>query len=254
MKNAKRLNAFTLVELLVVVGIIAILASLLLASISSAKAKARNIVCINNLKQHGVGLVNFVAQTGEYPLTFDTNKSWQINSDSEQNRSWFRAIDPTGTNFSQNTGLWHCPSAKRPENMPDFLSFVHYGYNGSGLQKTRDDLSGLGGTMPGDSFPVGPVKESMVSSPVEMIALGDGMVGWGAKLQDGTHLIGRTAMADDSYTDYKLLNKRHASKANIVFCDGHVEALTFQRLFKDEHESALRLWNRDNQPQRERLK
>ena len=46
---------------------------------------------------------------------------------------------------------------------------------------------------------------------------------------------------------------RHQGKANVVFCDGHVESPTLEFLFEDTSDAALSRWNRDHQPHREKL-
>jgi prepilin-type processing-associated H-X9-DG protein len=50
-----------------------------------------------------------------------------------------------------------------------------------------------------------------------------------------------------------LISFAVTGKANVVFCDGHVESPTLPFLFTDTSDAALSRWNRDHQPHRERL-
>ena len=268
-------------ELLVVIGIIAILAALLLSAVSQAKGKAQRIQCVNNVRQLGIGLLAFVSDNNVYPLHVNSD----FNNYPEHKRLWMTTVQETGFVSANNgtnripfikfsgEGVWKCPSVSKPAYLKGEGSFLSYGYNGYGMTTTMDtNTLGLGGHLNNASAfnpnapksPAPPIKESEVVSPSEMIAIGDSFFGdYGDMnvIEDGGHAIGRTSGMGTNLNPTSLEQikyhlggtQRHQGHANIVFCDGHVESPTLKFLFEDTSDEALRRWNRDHLPHREKL-
>ena len=84
------------------------------------------------------------------------------------------------------------------------------------------------------------------------MAIADGFWGTGKSLYGGEMQISRTPQP----LRYGLTAEpfsRHLGKANVVFCDGHVESPKLAFLFEDASDTALSRWNRDHSPHREKL-
>lgn len=86
-------RGFTLVELLVVIAIIGILVGLLLPAVQAAREAARRMQCSNNLKQHGLALLNYESTYRRFPIGFtDTAPTNAMLKDGGW--SWMCAILP----------------------------------------------------------------------------------------------------------------------------------------------------------------
>jgi len=119
-RNQSRKRGFTLIELLVVIAIIALLAAILFPVFSRARENARRSTCQSNLKQLGLGLIQYSQDNDEcFPKGPVVNApDWNMNRGS----GWGGPVYP----YVKSAQVYVCPSdTKAPNNNPQ----ISYAYN-----------------------------------------------------------------------------------------------------------------------------
>ena len=80
MREIKRAKLFTMVEMIVVIAILMILMSFVVPSLSKARARAKSVLCKNNLRQIGQVAISFASTNGELmPASFGQTSHGELN-------------------------------------------------------------------------------------------------------------------------------------------------------------------------------
>jgi len=196
-------RGFTLIELLVVIAIIAILAAILFPVFAKARAKARQTACASNLKQVGMGMVQYVQDFDErFP------PSWAAAGNGNGPNlidHWQDFIHP----YIKNAGVYDCPES--PDDVRSDLLLVGGGsYDGNyGV-----NYDGIGYTMSSRLAACEkPAEMFMVGDSGDIIMCCDGTNNWAQLMED----------LDLDWDSKKEGANRHNLGCNITYLDGHTK-------------------------------
>jgi prepilin-type processing-associated H-X9-DG protein/prepilin-type N-terminal cleavage/methylation domain-containing protein len=241
-------HAFTLVELLVVIGIISVLVAMLLPALNKARESAQRISCASNLRQVNMAWIAYVSDYhGELPVM--TTNYWHITppttppalvttdyywasmlkpylNDQSGMQSPYNGIYAYKTSdWVSGTGVFQCPSL--PDNHSSLgtgVAYVAYGIN----------RYGIGGDQAYGSPYMAFRRSVQIKDPATLLSFADSQYsvpdpskgtlrGWYY-----VNLVGSRTSAPTGL--YGGVAYRHGGLANVAFCDGHVEAMSWKEL------------------------
>ncbi len=119
-KHPRYLHAFTLVELLVVISIIALLIGILLPSLGTAREQARATVCLTNLHGIGQGLVLYSQDNSDYLIPSFNMTGWGAPNTTQTVDGWPAILDRDGLVSGYNgptNNPYFCPDTLNVEGM-----------------------------------------------------------------------------------------------------------------------------------------
>src|SRR5688572_15826629 len=120
-REAHRRAGFTLVELLVVIGIIAVLVSILLPAITRARQSALNAACLSNLRDCGNMLQMYANENKDkVPLGYLQNRrheTYIISNIASSGERWYPVLGPMyAAKYMADGRSWYCPSPNHTDD------------------------------------------------------------------------------------------------------------------------------------------
>jgi prepilin-type N-terminal cleavage/methylation domain-containing protein/prepilin-type processing-associated H-X9-DG protein len=268
MRNPTR-RAFTLVELLVVIGIIGVLTALLMPALSGARKAANTAVCASNLRQLATGWQMYANQNkrvsvpGRLPTLAKPNGIYDLDNGLQYRPRWYellgavqgvyacknpKAIEDDSWTITNNVFL--CPEVPDWNNSRNYP----YGYNFQFLGNARPRAAAAaGGILMWVNYPVmsSRIKAAETVMAVDCVGTAAGLAEADRKgyYADGTKSVSSRGnkgyfvdppllLGNSDFTDAQNRgaphrsgpDPRHKRKLNAAFCDGHVELVTPQDL------------------------
>jgi prepilin-type N-terminal cleavage/methylation domain-containing protein/prepilin-type processing-associated H-X9-DG protein len=210
-----RRKAFTLVELLVVVGIIAVLVALLLPSLSRARENARRVVCLSNLRQLGLAMQMYLNNNKlkfPAPGTAMNNDDW-IHWEDTRNPNDGRLVPYQGRQFVADHYL--CPSDILENHRGSYK--YSYSVNWNICRKER---------WPGAQFPVNKVprqSEMILFVDESWETIDDGC--WAPQnwFTDRQNMLANRHDRSAEHARGSISGTLSAGRGNAAFVDGHAE-------------------------------